>query len=62
MMTYKNGRTVNLKVTRAEVIRILLALNTMPTESEDGRPTTWVKLHYKIREYLDEFDAKHKEA
>lgn len=62
MMTYENGRTVNLKVTRDEVIRILIMTNRMPAEFEDGTPTSWKALHDKIREQLDAFDAKHKEA
>ena len=62
MMTYENGKIVNLKVTRAEVIRILIMTNRMPVVHEDGTPTTWKILHDKIREQLDKFDAKHEEA
>ena len=58
MMTNENGKTVNLKVTRAEVIRILVLMTSMPVESEDGTPTSWKKLHDKIREQLVNFDTK----
>lgn len=49
-----NGRTVTLKMTRREVCDLLLICNGM-----EG--AKWSKIHDKIREQLDKFDAKMEE-
>lgn len=50
-----NNRTVTLKMTRGEVCDLLIACNTMPAVVESDK---WKKIHDKMREQLDAFDAK----
>lgn len=54
-----NGRTVSVKMTRRELIKVLLLLDNLD-EFADLNPE-YKTLHDKLREQLDAWDDKHKE-
>ena len=62
MFELRNEKTVTMKLTRADVCDLLIALNYT---SEGSNAEKWDKLHDKVRGLLDEwdkaYDAKHKE-
>lgn len=50
--TMPNDRTVNVKVTRGDLCRLLIILTAA------GEGETWKKLHDKLKTQLEEFDRK----
>lgn len=50
--TNPNDRTVNVKVTRGELCRLLIVLTLA------GEGDSWKKLHDKLKTQLEEFDRK----
>ena len=55
MVKTSNDKTVNVKLTRGEVCRLLILITGI-CEGE-----SWKRLHNKIRNQLEEFDQKQKE-
>ena len=55
MITMSNDKTINVKLTRGEVCRLLILITGI------GEGESWKRLHDKIRSQLDEFDQKQKE-
>ena len=55
--TMPNDRTVNLKLTRGELCRILIILNKLIILNLTGGEA-WPLLHDKLKKQLDEFDRK----
>lgn len=55
MVKMSNDKTVNVKLTRGEVCRLLILITGM-SEGE-----SWKLLHDKIKNQLEEFDQKQKE-
>ena len=55
MNTPLNQRTVTLKLKRIDVCNLLLATTSL---SEDENREHWKALHDKLKEILDDFDAK----
>lgn len=56
-----NGRTMTLRITRGEVIDLLLAVDAVTEELEADfqRHKKWDLLHAKLERQLQEFDEKH---
>lgn len=52
-----NSRTVTVKITRRELIDLLIACNAVAYHA-DPAPNKWHKLHDKLREQLALFDLK----
>ena len=63
-MVTKNNRTVTLKMTRAEVIDIMLLCNTIAYQLQQTDPSSmkkWDHIHNKIYDQLKQHDKKHEE-
>ena len=53
-----NFRTYGLKLTRGEVIKILLLLDTLETLNADTPTNLYMQLREKIKRQFDELDEK----
>lgn len=56
-----NGKTVTLRITRSEVIDLMVAclLCSSELEADFQRHDKWDNLHVKLEHQLQEFDEKH---
>lgn len=55
----KNFRTVTVKMTRRELVDLLIACSAVAdSKGADAAPNKWHKLHDKLREQLALFDLK----
>ena len=57
---YSNQSTISVKITRSELIDLLLA-TTEIEYAQDQRPNKWSALHKKLYEQLKTYDSKHME-
>ena len=56
-----NQKTVSVKITRCELIDLLLACTEIEY-SQEQRPNKWTSLHRKLYDQLKQYDSKHKEV
>ena len=57
-----NQRNVNIKITRGELCRLLIACATIANSFEGADAKEyWENLHYKLKEQLDEHDKIYRE-
>ena len=56
MTEYTNEKTVNVKMTRGELCRLLIALTCI---AQDTKQQTWNELHDKLISQLEAFDEAH---
>ena len=57
-----NQKTVTVKITRGELIDLLIACWAASDYSQEPRPNKWNRLHDKLDEQLKQYDTKHKEV
>ena len=53
-----NQKTVSVKITRSELIDLLLACTEIEYAQEQ-RPNKWTALQHKLFEQLKQYDSKH---
>lgn len=58
MKTPLNQRTVTVKITRSELISLMLACTSL---SQGENRERWKELHAKLKVILDDFDEKNSE-
>ena len=64
--TMLNGKTVNVKIARRDLIDLMVAASTMEmnfsNENVHNSSMKWHRIHDDLKRQLKEFDEKHIEA